>query len=185
MRKVIVFNLLSLDGFYEGPNRELDWFNVDGEFHEFAAAQMNSTDLLLFGRATYQHMESWWPTEQGIASDPVIADRMNNIQKIVVSRTLDKAEWNNTTLIKQNVAEEITKLKQQPGEDIFIFGSGELASCLNSNGLIDEFRLMINPVALGRGNAFFKGLNERLNLKLLKTKTFDSGNVLLYYETVA
>lgn len=181
MRKLIVFNLLSLDGFYEGPNRELDWFNVDGEFHEFAAAQMNSTDLLLFGKATYQHMESWWPTEQGIASDPVIANRMNNIQKIVVSTTLDKAEWSNTTLIKENVAERIMKFKQMPGEDIFIFGSGALSSFLHANGLIDQYRLMINPVALGNGNAFFKGLDERLNLKLLKTKTFESGNVLLYY----
>lgn len=183
MRKLIVFNLLTLDGFFEGPNKEIDWHNVNDEFNEFAISQLNSTDLLLFGRVTYQLMESWWPTEQGIADDPVIANRMNNIQKIVVSRTLGKAEWNNTILIKEEVVEKIMKFKQMPGEDIFIFGSGELSSYLLSNGLIDEYRLMINPVALGKGNTFFKGLNEKLNMKLLRTKTFESGNVLLYYGT--
>jgi len=182
MRKVVVFNLLTLDGFFEGTNREIDWFNVDEEFHEFAAAQLCSTDLLLFGRVTYRHMANWWPTEQAITGDPAIAKRMNSIQKIVVSKTLDKAEWNNTKLIKKNIVKEILKLKQLYGEDIFIFGSGELSSFLNANGLIDEFRLLINPVALGKGNSFFKGLNERMDLKLLKTKTFDSGNVLLYYK---
>lgn len=185
MRKLIVFNFLTLDGFFEGSNKEIDWFNVDEEFHEFAIAQLNSADPLLFGRVTYQHMASYWPTQQAIANNPIIAKRMNSIEKIVVSRTLNKAEWNNTTLIKKNVAERIMKIKQLPGEDIFIFGSGALSSYLYSNGLIDEFRLMINPVALGKGNAFFKGLDEKLNLKLKRTKTFDSGNVLLYYETVA
>ena len=174
--------LVSLDGFFEGPNREIDWHNVDEEFNEFAIDQLNSMDVLLFGRVTYELMASYWPTPAALRDDPIVAGKMNALPKIVVSKTLDKAEWNNTRLIKDHVAEEITKLKQQPGKDMAIFGSSDLAISLTGFGLIDEYRVMVNPVVLGSGKSLFQGIQDRLQLKLVKTKIFRSGNVLLYYE---
>ncbi|MBI3660338.1 dihydrofolate reductase [Candidatus Acetothermia bacterium] len=182
MRKVIVFMLTTLDGFFAGPNGELGWHNVDEEFNEFAIDQLNSVDTLLFGRVTYQLMASYWPTPAATTDDPIIAEIMNTMPKIVFSKTLGKVEWNNTRLVKDNIAEEISKLKQQSGKDMIIFGSSDLASTLTKLGLIDEYRIMVNPVVLGNGKPLFKGIKDKLNLKLLKTKTFSSGNVLLYYQ---
>jgi dihydrofolate reductase len=114
LRKIIFQNLISLDGFFEGPNKEIDWHNVDDEFNKFANEFLDSVDLLLFGRITYELMASYWPTENAIKDDPMVANRMNSISKIVFSKTLDKAEWINTKLIKENVVDEILKLKQLP-----------------------------------------------------------------------
>jgi dihydrofolate reductase len=182
MRKLIFFMLTTLDGFYEGPNKEIDWHNVDEEFNEFAIEQLNSVDVLLFGRVTYELMASYWPTPAATTNDPIVADKMNGLPKIVFSKTLSSVEWQNTRLVKENIAEEISKLKQQPGKDLIIFGSSDLAVTLIQHGLIDEYRIMVNPVVLGNGKSLFKGINHKLNLKLLKTKTFRSGNVLLYYQ---
>jgi dihydrofolate reductase len=182
MRKVILFNMVTLDGFFAGPNGEIDWHHVDEEFNEFAIGQLNSADGLLFGRVTFQLMASYWPTPSAIANDPIIANKMNAIPKIVFSRTLGKAEWNNAKLVKGNIADEISKLKQQPGKDLFVFGSADLASTLTRLGLIDEYRVMVNPVVLGSGSPLFKGIQDKLDLKLVKTKTFRNGNVLLCYQ---
>jgi dihydrofolate reductase len=182
MRKMIFFMLTTLDGFYEGPNKEIDWHNVDEEFNEFAINQLNSVDVLLFGRVTYELMASYWPTPAATTNDPIVADKMNSLPKIVFSKTLSSVEWQNTRLVKENIAEEISKLKQQPGKDLIIFGSSDLAVTLTRLGLIDEYRIMVNPVVLGDGKSLFKGISQRLNLKLLKTRTFSSGNVLLYYQ---
>ena len=178
MRKVFLFMMVTLDGFFEGPNQEIDWHNVDEEFNEFAIQQLNDVDTLLFGRVTYQLMASYWPTQSAIENDPIVADKMNTVPKIVFSKTLDKAEWINSRLVKENIAEEIAKLKQQQGRDLAIFGSSTLASSLLQMGLLDELRIMVNPVVLGNGNPLFKGMHDKLNLKLLKTKTFRSGNIL-------
>jgi len=182
MRKVILFNLVTLDGFFEGPNGEIDWHNVDEEFNEFAVHQVNTADGLIFGRVTYELMASYWPTPAAQADDPIVAEKMNTMPKIVFSRTLNTVEWNNTRLVKGDAAEEISKIKQQPGRDLLIFGSADLASTLTNLGLIDEYRIMVNPVVLGKGNPLFKDIEEKLNLSLLKTKTFGNGNVLLYYQ---
>ena len=182
MRKLFLFNMITLDGFFEGPNQDISWHNVDEEFNDFAMEQLATMDLILFGRVTYQGMASYWPTPLAIENDPVIAGQMNSFPKIVFSRTLDKAEWSNTRLIKNNVAEEITKLKQQPGKEIAIFGSANLAASLVPMGLIDEIRLMVNPVVLGKGTPLFQNINEKLNLKLDKLRRFGNGNVLLYYQ---
>ena len=182
MRKVILFNMVTLDGFFEGPNGGIDWHNVDEEFNEFAVEQLGTIGMILFGRVTYQGMASYWPTPLAIENDPVVAAQMNSFPKIVISRTLDKAEWNNTRLIKDHVAEEIAKLKQQPGKDLAIFGSANLTASLMHMGLVDEFRIMVNPIILGQGTPLFKGVNEKNNLKLLKTRVFRNGNVLLYYQ---
>ncbi len=182
MGKIILFNMVTLDGFFAGPNEEIDWHHVDGEFNEFAIAQLNSAGGLLFGRATYQGMASYWPTDMARTNDPVVADKMNTLPKIVFSKTLERADWNNTRLVKGNVAEEISKLKQQPGRDWLLFGSADLASTLTHLGLIDEYRVMVNPVVLGSGKPLFKDVEDRLNLKLVSTKAFRNGNVLLCYE---
>ncbi len=182
MRKLFSFNMVTLDGFFEGPNQDIGWHHVDEEFNQFAIEQTSSVDTILFGRVTYEGMASYWPTSAAITDDPVIADLMNRLPKIVFSRTLQKAEWNNTRLIKDHIAEEITKLKQQPGKDLAIFGSANLLSTLVQMDLVDEHRIMVNPVVLGSGTPLFQGVNEPIGLKLLKTKAFDSGNVLLYYQ---
>jgi dihydrofolate reductase len=184
MRKIILQTLITLDGYYEGPNKEIDWHNVDAEFNDFAIAFLNTIDTILFGRVTYQLMADYWPTADALKNDPVIAERMNNLSKIVFSKTMKNAEWNNTQVFKGNIPYEIKKLKQQSGKDIAIFASSELALTFIPHRLIDEFRILVNPVVLGCGKPLFKGLNERLKLKLLNTKTFNSGNVLLYYEPV-
>jgi dihydrofolate reductase len=182
MRKVFLFMMVTLDGFFEGPNHDIDWHNVDEEFNEFAIQQLDDVDTLLFGRVTYEGMASYWPTQFAKENDPVVADKMNTVPKIVFSRTLDKAEWNNSRLVKEHIAEEVSKLKQRQGRDLALFGSSDLAVSLLHMGLIDELRIMVNPVVLGNGKRLFAGIDEKLNLKLLKTQTFRSGNVLLYYQ---
>jgi dihydrofolate reductase len=176
--------MVTIDGFFEGPNRDISWHNVDKEFNEFAIEQLNTTDLLIFGRVTYELMAGYWPTQQAMTNDPIVARKMNNLSKIVFSRTLKKADWNNTRLVKDNIAGEISTLKQQPGKDIAIFGSSDLISSFIQHGLIDEYRIIVNPTVLGNGKPLFKGIHNRLNLKLQKAKTFSSGNVLLYYHPI-
>ena len=182
MRKLFSFNMVTLDGFFAGPGGDISWHNVDEEFNEFAIQQTGTLDVIMFGRVTYQMMASYWPTETAIKDDPVVAGQMNRASKLVFSRTLDKAEWNNTRLIKDHTAEEITKLKQQPGRDMAIFGSANLMSTLMHLDLIDEHRIIVNPVVLGSGIPLFQGIQHPLKLKLLNSRTFRSGNVLLYYQ---
>ena len=134
--------------------------------------------LLLFGRTTYELMVRYWPSEQAAKNDPVVAGLMNSAPKMVFSSSMDKAEWNNTRLIKEIKKSEIEKLKQGTGRDIFIFGSGQIVQEFAKMGLIDEYRLMVNPVALGQGKPLFKGPAK---LKLLKSREFKNGNVLLCY----
>jgi dihydrofolate reductase len=186
MRKVFLFNMTTLDGFFEGPNQDISWHNVDEEFNEFAIEQLNEIGTLLFGRVTYQGMASYWPTESAINDDPEVAGLMNRLPKIVFSRTLEKAEWNNSRLVKdaERVAEEVLKLKAQPGKDIAIFGSSDLAVTLAEQSLIDEYRIIVNPLFLGDGRPLLKGIKEKVNLKLLNARIFKSGNVLLYYAPV-
>jgi len=179
MRKVIVSNLMSLDGFFEGPNHELDWFVVDQEFFEYARDMLRGVDTILFGRKTYQHMADYWPS----APAEEIADQMNNLPKIVFSRTLESAEWQNSTLVKNDAVAEISKLKQLPGKDMVILGSASLASFLLQQGLIDEYRVILNPVLLGSGRPLFQDVKQRLRLKLSRTKLFGSGVVVLYYQS--
>ncbi len=182
MRKIIFQMMVSLDGYFEGPDKELDWHLVDDEFNDYASDLLNSVDTLLFGRVTYQLMESYWPTPTAKTNDPTIAEKMNSLPKIVFSKTLAKAEWNNTRLVKENAAEEISKLKRLPGKDMAIFGSSDLAVSLMPSGLIDEYRIFVNPVVLGGGKPLLKGLKGRLNLALVRTRTFKSGLVLLSYK---
>jgi dihydrofolate reductase len=182
MKKLFSFMIATADGYYEGPNQEFDWPNVDEEFEEFSVKQLDEVDTLLFGRVTYQLMASYWPTpEAAEQNDARVVERMNNISKIVASRTLDEAEWANTRLIR-DVADELGKLKSEPGKDIAVFGSSNLTANLLGAGLVDELRIMVNPVLLGGGKSLFTGTDETLRLKLLSSRPFDSGNVLLTYQ---
>jgi len=186
MRKVLLSNLVTLDGFFAGPNGELDWHVVDEEFNKYAIDLLSKVDALLFGRVTYQLMADYWPAAATNPStsknDLEIADKMNNLSKIVFSKTLQEVKWNNSRLVKENIAEEISKMKQQPGKDMVIFGSGSIVSTLMQHGLIDEYRIIVNHVVLGNGKPLFKGINGKQNLKLLNTKVFDSGIIILFYE---
>ncbi len=186
MRKIIFQNMVSLDGYFEGPNKELDWHLVDGEFNDYAAELLDSVDTLLFGRVTYELMASYWPTAAAMTDDPVIAAKMNSLQKVVFSRSLDRAAWNNTRLAKGDAVAEIRRLKQLPEKDIAIFGSSDLTvSLMNSglvnSGLVDEYRIFVAPVFLGSGKTLLKGLRTRLNLHLTSSRVFKSGLVLLSY----
>lgn len=181
MRKIIFQMAISLDGYFEGPNQELDWHIVDDEFNQYASELLDSVDVMLFGRVTYQLMASYWPTPAARTDDPIIAEKMNRLPKIVFSKTLAKAEWNNTRLVREDVEEEISKLKRQPGKDLVIFGSSDLTLSLSESGLIDEYRLFVMPVFLGAGKPVLQGLNGRLHLELLRTRQFKSGVVLLCY----
>jgi len=182
MRRLTVFNLMSLDGYIAGQGGDISWHNVDEEFQELANAASNSGDTLLFGRVTYELMASFWPTPEAIRTDPIVAAGMNKSEKIVFSRTLQKADWNNTRLVKDDMLAEVRRLKQQSGKDLTILGSGSIVSQLAQEGLIDEYQVLLNPVVIGKGKTMFDGMREKLTLKLVKTRIFKNGNILLSYE---
>ena len=183
MRRVTVFNFVTLNGFFEAPQRDISWAH-DTADNEFAAETLKSGEgnTLLFGRVTYELMASYWPTPGAIKSDPIVAQGMNKANKIVFSRTLKKVGWDNTTVVSDNLEEEIRKMKQMSGKDMTVLGSGSIVTQLAQQGLIDEFQIMVHPVALGDGTPMFKGMKHRLNLKLTTTRSFESGSVLLCYQ---
>jgi dihydrofolate reductase len=180
VRKIVLFNMMTLDGFFAGPNGDIDWHKTDDEFNDFANEQLGQAGGLLFGRVTYQLMESYWPTA---TDDPEVARSMNELPKFVVSRTLTSVDWQNTTLLHDADA-ALSKLKEEPGSDLFLFGSANLAAALTEAGLIDEYRVMVSPMLLGSGRPLFEG-GTLLDLDLLSTRPFRSGNVLLTYQRAA
>jgi len=181
MRTLASFILTSLDGFYEGPNGEFDWANVDAEFNDFAIRQLDEADTLGFGRATYEHMARYWPTEQATANDPAITSRMNDMEKVVFSTTLTDATWSGTTIVGGEATAHMTALKAAAGKDLLILGSAHLTATLAQAGVLDELRVMICPIVLGQGRSLFENLNERVSLTLLRVKQFASGNVVVTY----
>lgn len=181
MRKLSVFNLVSLDGYFAGEDGDISWHNVDEEFQDLAKAASNSGNTLLFGRKTYEVMASYWPTPEAIKNDPVVAGGMNRSEKIVFSRTLDSVTWNNTRLVKGDMIAEVRNLKEGTGTGLTVLGSGSIVAQLTQEGLIDEYRILLNPVALGRGTTMFEGIVSPLVLILTNTRVFGNGNVLLTY----
>lgn len=188
MRKVALFMHLSLDGFAGGPNGELDFLTYNKELEQYADEVVKTVGSPVYGRTTYQLMESYWPTvlRKPNADKHALehAQWVENVPKIVFSKTLNEATWNNTRLIKDNIAEEVTKLKQQPGKDLVIFGSPGLAATFMKLDLIDEYKLTVHPVIIGNGISVFKNNLAKSNLKLLETQTMKSGVVTLHYATV-
>jgi class 3 adenylate cyclase/dihydrofolate reductase len=187
MRRVIASEFVTLDGVMEAPGHEehrdgknawaLQLASEDMQKHNIE--QLFAVDALLLGRVTYQIFAAFWPSAPGDAGFP---DRMNSLPKYVVSTTLKAAEWNNSTLISGNIAEEIAKLKQQPGGDILIYGSAELVDTLMKHDLIDEYRLSVHPVVLGSGKHLFRDGSDTTHLRLVDTRSFSSGVVLLSYQ---
>jgi len=180
MGKLIMWNLVTLDGFFEGPKSwDLDWHDSvwGGELEEYSVEQSRSTGMLLFGRVTYEGMAVYWPSQKGD-----IADFMNTIPKVVFSRTLKKADWNNTRLVKEDAVEEVAKLKRQTAKNLFVFGSANLSSTLLDHGLFDEIDLALAPVILGRGTPLFKANPDQVRMKLLEARPLNSGGVILRYE---
>ncbi len=183
MRQVVMLNRVSLDGFFAGPNGEIDWFIRDPEVDE-AAHGVGQADTILFGRVTYQMFETVWPK---IAVDPnapqdarATANEINEMTKVVFSRTMKQVTWENSKLLKGNPAEQVAMLKQGNGPGIMIFGSGTIVQQLTDAGLIDEYLLVVTPVVLGAGKLLFKDVRKR-TLELAETRYFISGNVLLRY----
>ena len=184
MRKLIVSNLVTVDGFFEGPNQELDWFITNEEFFDYVRTLLDSVSTILFGRITYQQLAGYWPTSAAEGQDPTITHKMNSLSKIVFSKTLSSVEWNNSILIKENITEEIRNLKGsiRPWEkDMVIIGSGTIVSAFAEAEMIDEYRIILNPVLIGGGNLLFKNLSTKQNLELIRTKTFSNGVIILYY----
>jgi dihydrofolate reductase len=185
MRQLVVFNHVSLDGYFVDGNGSMSWAKADHkdeEWNAFVAGNARGGGMLVFGRTTYELMAGFWPTPFAMESMPNVAEGMNSMPKVVFSRTLDKASWNNTKLLKGDLASEIRRIKKEPGEGMAILGSGSIVSQLAPEGLIDEYQVVVNPVVLGKGRTMFDGVKEKLNLKLTKTRAFGNGNVLLCYE---
>jgi dihydrofolate reductase len=186
MPKIIVFNQVTLDGYFVDMNGDMSWAHKnDAEWNAFVADNAKGDATLLFGRITYELMAGFWPTAEAMKSMPVVAERMNALPKVVFSRTLDQASWNNTKLVKSDMVAAIRKMKKEPGNDMVIMGSGSIVSQLTQQGLIDEYEVVVNPLVLGRGRTMFEGVKEKLNLKLIKTRSFSNGNVFLCYEPEA
>jgi dihydrofolate reductase len=184
MRKLSVFNFITLNGYFKGINEDISWHRHGDEESAFASEGAQTQSVLLFGRKTYEMMASYWPTPQAMKDAPAVADGMNKSEKIVFSKTLTAATWKNTRLVKDNIVEEVRKLKQTAGNDLTVLGSGSIITQFAAAGLIDDFQFMVDPVVLGEGSTMFQGLPEKLDLKLTQTKSFKSGVVLLCYKPV-
>jgi len=184
MRKVIAFTRVSIDGYYAGPNGEIDWFIHDSEVDK-AAHEMMDPDTILFGKATYRMFENYWPH---VARDPnapegarIIANELNQMTKVVFSKTLKEVVWENSQLFNGNLAEVVRRLKEDKGADITIFGSGSIVQQLANEGLIDEYLLVVTPVVVGKGKPLFKDMEE-IKLERIETRDFGSGIVLIHYK---
>lgn len=188
MRKIVVFNLVSLDGYFAGEDGNIDWHKVDDEFNKFAIDQTGEFSTILFGRVTYELFEGFWPKA---LKDPATSDDDRKVaqiiednEKIVFSKTRKNVTWNNSKLFNEINSEELLKLKNLPGKDIVIFGSGTIVQAFANLGLIDEYRLLVNPVILGKGKPMFKDV-KKFDLKLQSVRNFKNGNVLLTYQVKA
>jgi len=182
MRKLLVFNFTTLNGYFEGPGGDLSWHSHGEEEGKFAAESVGAGGVLLFGRITFEHMASFWPTPQAKQQMPAVAEGMNKAEKIVFSRTLKQTDWENTRIISGDLVSSVRELKQSPGNDMCILGSGSIVTQLSDARLIDVYQVMVDPVALGAGTPMFRGMKKQLDLKLMSTRAFKSGVILLSYQ---
>ncbi len=194
MRKIILMMSVSLDGFIEGPDRELDWHMVDDELHGHFNEQLSAMGAFLSGRVTYELMAGFWPTADTDPSStgPMVTDPSStgpmvqfariwrDMPKIVFSRTLERADWN-TTVVRDVIAEEVMELKAQPGGDL-VLGGADIAAAFMRHDLIDEYRLYVHPVVIGQGKPLFQASDTKINLHPAETRTFGNGVVLLRYQ---
>jgi dihydrofolate reductase len=187
MPRLIVFNHITLDGYFTRRNGDMSWAytpKADKEWDEFVANNAKGGGVLVFGRVTYDMMAGYWPTPLAAKNNPVVAEGMNQRQKIVFSRTLDRASWSNTTVIKDDLPRAMRRLKSGAGPDMVILGSGSIIAQLSAERLIDEYQLVVNPLALGDGRTIFDGMTKDLPLRMIGSRAFKNGSVVLNYETI-
>lgn len=183
MQKLIMFNNVTLDGCFADAQGDVSWAHSDDpELNEFVSENASGNGKLLMGRVTYEMMASYWPTPMAAANNPVVAEGMNRMTKIVFSRTMNRASWINTKLMKSDLVTTVRKIKSESGPGLAILGSGSIVTQLAPEGLIDEYQLVVHPIVMGSGRPLFGDLQKRLDLKLSKTRTFRSGKVYLCYE---
>lgn len=183
MRRLTVFNSVSLDGYFTGANDDLSWAHkMDPEWNEFVASNTRGESVLVFGRKTYDMMAAAWPRPEMAKSFPDVAKKMNSAAKVVFSRTLDKATWNNTKLVKADLVAAMRKMKEEAGPDMTILGSGTIVAQLTDARLIDEYQFAVNNVVLGSGRTMFEGVKKKIELRLKSSRAFKNGNLLTVYE---
>lgn len=182
MRQLHVFDNVSIDGFFTDARGDMSWAHRhDPEWSEFSSGNASGQGELLFGRITYEMMAAFWPTPQAAQMLPEVARGMNAMRKYVASRSLDRADWQNTTVLKGHLADEVRSLKEQAGPDIVILGSGTIVSQLTAAKLIDGYQLVVSPTVLGKGRTLFETVPDRVGLTLTKSRAFQNGNVVLWY----
>jgi dihydrofolate reductase len=182
MRKLIVFDNVSIDGYFTDAAGDMSWAHKrDPEWVEFTSANARSGGMLLFGRKTYDMMAAYWPTEAAMKAMPDVAESMNRMPKVVFSRTMTAPLWKNTQLIKSDIAGAVRKLKEEPGPGMAIIGSGTIVAQLTDAGLIDEYHIVTHPIALGGGRTLFEGIEARLNLRTIDSRSFRNGCVFTRY----
>ncbi len=181
MRKINVFNFITLNGFYKGPNGDVHWHQHGAEESEYGVKNLEAGNIILFGRVTYEMMKSYWPTPMAAQQSPEMAAGMNKAEKIVFSNTLQQSDWQNTQIMKGDIVEEIKMLKSTPGKNMTILGSGSIVTLFSENGLIDEYNLMLDPVVLGEGTPIFNKIEHPPELELISTRVFKTGVILLNY----
>ena len=186
MRKLIVFENVSLDGYFTDAHDDMSWAHHrsgdDPEWNAFTAENASGESQLLFGRKTCELMVKYWPTPEAKEKDPKVAGGMNTLPKIVFSRTLTSVSWANTRVVSADPAAEVRKLKNEPGPVLVILGSGSIVGQLARAALIDEYQLITVPVVLGKGRTLFEGIDESLALRRTRSRTFENANVLNCYE---
>jgi dihydrofolate reductase len=181
-RRLYIANMISADGYFEGQGHDLSWHNVDAEYNDYSIDMLESVDRLLFGRKTWEMMAAYWSTEQAKKNDPQVAGLMNSLPKHLCSRTLKKADWQNSHIVREPALETIGAWKKEEGRDIAVFGSSELCKALLQAGLVDELRLIVTPVLLGQGHSLFEGLTAQHKLTLMGLQSYASGNILIRYK---
>ena len=183
MRKLTMYISVSLDGFFASANGDMSWAHRhDPEWTAYVEDNASGESELMFGRITHDMMASYWPTPLAAKNSPAVAARMNAVRKIVFSRALRESPWANTTVLNGDLASEVARLKNEPGPDITILGSGTIVRQLTDARLIDDYQIVVSPIALGEGKSLFGGLKERIPLKLASSRGFSNGNVVLCYQ---
>jgi dihydrofolate reductase len=195
MAKLVASTFVSLDGYMVGDDEDMSWVieSFNAEMGKDIGKSFEDTGAILLGRVTYDIMSSYWPhaipdgnydydNPAAGSEDPVITERMNNLPKIVFSRTLKSPEWNNSRVVSENIAEAVAKLKAEPGKDLMIQGSASIVQTFTNLGMIDEYRLMMHPIVLGSGKPLFANIEDRTSLELVDTKTYKNGVLSLRYQ---
>ena len=183
MRKLSVFNSVSLDGYFTDSKGDMSWaHNEDAEWNAFAAENASGDAMLFFGRVTYELMANYWPSDEAREASPQVAAGMNRLPKVVFSTTLDHAPWEHTQVISGNIEGFVREIKQQPGPDMVIMGSGTIVSQLTEASPIDEYRVIVCPIILGSGRTLFDGVTRKITLSLTDSRIFKNGNAVLTYQ---